>query len=83
MSESIEEQLREAARQWIAAGGSQPKLAEAAGVSQPTLSGWLSGQYGTRLAHADRIASAIGRPIRVGGRRAKTKDVSDTTNRGN
>lgn len=75
---SIEEELRGAARQWIEAGGTQPELSKAAGCSQSTIAVWLKGG-GTRLAIAERIASAIGRPLRLGGRRKKTKadDVSD------
>lgn len=65
---SIEDDLREAARQWIAAGGTQPELAKAAGCSQSTIAVWLKGG-GTRLAIAERIAAAIGRPMKLGGRK--------------
>lgn len=68
MPELTEEDLREAARQWIAAGGTQPELAKAAGCSQSTIATWLAGG-GTRHAIALRIASAIGRPYRMGGRK--------------
>lgn len=65
---SIENELREAARQWIEAGGSQPKLAKAAGCSQPTVNAFLQGG-GTRLAIAEGIATAIGRPLKLSGRK--------------
>lgn len=64
---SIEEDLREAARQWIESGGSQTKLAEAAGVSQSAVSDFVRGAS-VRLKVAERIAVTVGRPMKLGGR---------------
>lgn len=68
---NIESELREAARQWIESGGSQTKLAEAAGVSQSAVSDFIRGS-GIRLHIAERIAATVGRPLKLSGRRRST-----------
>lgn len=65
---NTEEQLRDAARQWIEAGGSQNQLAKAAGVSQSVVSEFMRGN-GLTLRVADKVAAAVGRTIKVSKKR--------------
>lgn len=67
--EQIEDDLRDQVRAWIAAGHSQVELSRLSGVSQHSLSQWLAEKHRTRLVVAARVAAAIGRPLRMGGRK--------------
>lgn len=73
MTKTIESELRDAVRQWISDGGTQAKLAEWARCTQSVVSDFLRGSR-PRLDVAERIALAIGRPLKLSGRRRSKAD---------
>lgn len=68
MTTAIENELRDAVRQWLDGGGTQAKLADGAGCTQSVVSDFLRGSR-PRLDVAERIAESIGRPLKLSGKR--------------